>query len=271
MISDWLNQSELEVDIEEDAITVEENSRPDNLIHFLGGEYLKSNVNPERIKRKIERLRRSARELDSDTLREKIELFIKKAVLPDSDRKSTRSGLFGEFLSEAVLVELDNFERLVYKLRHRESSNWAPKLVDICVFKRGDPSTVCMVEVKTNSSGKDNSILCRGVESLEKALANKYEALDSIISELEKQHRYDDANFIDRLLQYDEYDQYNEVCAVVDSNYWDFDAFDNLSQDERRKSLNKLSIRVVVIDSLRKMIDDVHNKALCIGTDLNHE
>lgn len=271
MIQDWLVQGNLVNDFEDRTYKIEEEGRSSNLVPNLAEEYLNANVDPDRIERKIRRLQQSSRDLGLEEIEGILQRFITESVIPRSDRKGTRSGLFGEFLSEEVMVEINGYHRLIYKLRHREASDWAPKLIDICVIKRNSTVNLCLMEVKTNSSQTKNNILANGLESLLTSLERKYEALTFISRELEKQRRFEEAYFVDDLANFDEYEQRNEIFLIVDSKCWDKDALKKLSTHEERDKIPNLCVRVVLIDNLGEMVEDVHEKALEIGSEVQNE
>jgi hypothetical protein len=270
MIKNWLNQEELDNDFEDQAFEVVEEARPESFIPRLAQRYLSANVDPNRVERKARRLRDSSRDLGLEEIESILERFISESALPDEDRASIKSGLFGEFLSEEIMVEVNNYERLIYKLRHREASNWAPKLIDVCVLKEDENITLCFIEVKTNSSGTKNSILEKGLSSLLKGLTRKFETLMFISQELEKQERFEEANLIYDLAVFEEYSQENEICLVVDSNCWSINALEKLSNHDDRNNLKDLRVRVILIDELGDVIDRVHEKSLKAGKAISH-
>ena len=264
MLDQWLRSHDRDpqpfcfsvTDIEEDiAVSTE-------VLEYLAEELVRSNVAEEMLRREYQKLIEDTEDLGLEILKKYV-----AEDLPDSDQLSARNGIFGEIIATLYLKVFEGFWFPIRKLRFREKRNWAMRLTDLCLFKRGEhlpKPVVCYGEVKTKASLKRNlNIALEGHESLLKddALEN-VEVLKFMCARLYDLRLYEEADFIsDIRLERIDYKKQYELFIVHEGTRWKDEILERLHIQGLDERLVNFSVKVVLISELQNTIDMLFRNA----------
>jgi hypothetical protein len=264
MLSEWLNYERRNPPhYKFDVVDITEKTTPpsEQTVGCLSRELLEAIGSPKMIRAELEILMEDDAEIGLDVVKE----YLEKDVLPDIDRVSTRVGIFGEVFASAVLKEFEGFNFPIHKLRFREKKNWDMRLTDLfCIIKRDDVRPlVCYGEVKTKSEGCKLNLAVEAHSSLLKddALANP-EVLHFICTLLYEMGMKDDAEYISRIrLGKLSYDKRHDLFLIHDQANWREEILKRLDGIELDAMLVDFSVKVILINELRNLIERVYGRS----------
>lgn len=276
MLKDWLctnlrNPCHFKFSVED--ITERLNpdiSNPDDIIlNSMAEQLLIACAPPDMIREEIEMLLEDVDELDLHIIKDYVEteiIFPTKGVGKEEIIKLiTWIGNFGEVLAAQYLIESEGFWFPIYKLRFREKKDYAMKLTDICLVKTEglQKPLVCYGEVKTKTSSCDKDLGIKGHESLKKDDAlEKPEILRFLRQQLYSMQRYDEARFFSGIsLGKISYDIKHTLILVHETKSWEEDILKNLHSQELDSRLVNFSVKVILIQELRQVIDETYARA----------
>lgn len=246
-------------------------------IEYLAKQILLAHGNPQVIIDDCRKLLTDVIE-DMDALAI-IKSYLDKYILPSTDKGIVEIGNFGETLAARLLVEFEQFWFPIYKIRYREKKNWAMRLTDFCVIKEQDTSRplVCYIEVKTKSSKRDLDLALDGHESLRKSLEGEGnlsngEILHFMQDKLTDKGMLREASFVgDIKLEKITYDVRHDLFLVHDKKTWVDEILKRLEASTVDPRLLDFSIKVVLIDQLRKIIDTTYDCCAVSALDMLKE
>lgn len=260
MLTTWLASDELNGSPYRFSVTyAREAYRPDDqVIQYLAREIVLAHGVPGMIRAEYEMLIADAEDVNLTILKE----YVEEEVLPSKGRTGVRIGNFGEMLAARFLVEFEEFWLPIYKLRYREKIDWAPRLTDLCVIKVDNLSKplVCYGEVKTNSTRCKPQLAVDAHDQLAKddALENP-EILHFICVWLYEKGLHEEAEFLSAIrLQRIEYEKRHDVFLVHTCASWHQRVLDNLDAHELDGRLVDLSVKVILVEELREVIDKAY-------------
>ncbi len=139
------------------------------------------------------------------------------------------------------------------------------RLTDLCVIKKDavPRPLVCYGEVKTKTSGCNRKLAVEGHESFRKDDAlEEPEILRFICTWLYETSRFDEADFFSRIrLGKIRYDKRHDLFLVHDLGNWTEEILDNLEVCDLDERLVDFSVKIVLIDGLRTVIDTAYDRA----------
>ncbi|AZB72444.1 hypothetical protein [Synechococcus elongatus] len=246
----------------------------DSILDDFAKYLLTAHADPEMIKNECTILLKDLEDVDLPIIKEEIEqkIFQKYAeeeVLPV--RTSGFKGLawfgnFGEILSSLILIKFQGFSSPIYKLRYREKTSWAMKLTDFCLIKNCErlaKPLICYGEVKTKSSHFDADLGIQGHDSLIKddALEDP-EILKFFCKMLYSREKFDEADFFSKIrLGKIAYDKHFYLFLVHEKQTWSDEILDKLNTHSIDERLENFCVSVVLIQELRKIIDESYARA----------
>lgn len=236
----------------------------DEIINKFAYYLLVSHGDPGKIKQDYNILIEDLQTLDLIILRQ----YVESHILPgntSSLEKITRIGNFGEILATQILIEFEKFWLPLYKLRFREKRSWAMKLTDLCLIKTEglEKPLVCYGEVKTKSSSCNFRLGVEGHDSLVKddALENS-EILSFFSNILFTMGKYEEAEFLQKIqLGKIDFDRQHFLFIVHEKSTWDEKILANLNEHNLSPHLIDFSVNVVLVNQLRKVIDESYSRA----------
>ena len=241
----------------------------DKLVNEFSRHLLLAHGNPVMIKKECEILLEGLQDLDLKMIKDQIiKNYVKSEILPSNEKGfklSTWIGNFGETLASHLLIDSEDFWFPIYKLRFREKREWAMKLTDLCLIKvtcLAKP-LICYGEVKTKSSTCDKEVGIKGHDSLVKddALQN-LEILRFFCNILYDRQEFDEAEFFSQIrLGKIDYDKQHRLFIIHEENTWDEAILSNLNNHNLSPSLIDFSVNVVLVNQLRKVIDESYTRS----------
>lgn len=245
----------------------------DTILNNLSYHLLIGHGDPEMIKRECILLLKDLEALELDKIKSFVEEsiikdYVNEQILPSNKpgfQLSTWVGNFGEVLASQILIDSEGFWFPIYKLRYREKTSWAMKLTDLCLIKTNGLSKplICYGEVKTKSSTCDIQLGIKGHDSLvrDDALQDP-EILKFFCTVLYSAQKYEEGEFFSKLrLQIIDYDKEYRLFLIHEKSTWKEDVLSNLNSYELSSSLINFSVTVVLVEQLRKLIDESYSRA----------
>ena len=244
----------------------------DKLVNEFSRHLLLAHANPVMIKKECEILLEDLQNLNLKIIQDKVEKIIKNHVeteiLPSNEKGFKLSawiGNFGETLASRILIDSENFRFPIYKLRFREKREWAMKLTDLCLIKETGLAKplICYGEVKTKSSACDKKLGIEGHDSLVKDDAlQDLEILKFYCTILYESKEFDQAEFFSKIrFGKIDYDKQHRLFIVHEENTWDEEVLSNLNNHNLSPSLIDFSVNVVLVNQLRKVIDESYARS----------
>ena len=168
-------------------------------------------------------------------------------------------------MAARCLIEFEGFELPIYKLRYRGKRDWASRLTDLCVVKRGALSKpmVCYGEAKTRSAGCNKKLAVEGHCSLAKddALSNP-EILRFICALFYSSGRFEEANLFSEIrLGETSYNKKHTLFLIHNKEGWVDEILDNLQDCELDDRLIDFTVNVVLVADLGKVIESAYDRA----------
>jgi hypothetical protein len=244
----------------------------DKVINEFSRHLLLAHGDPVMIKNECEILLEDLQDLDLEIIKDHVDKIIKgyveSYVLPRNEKGfklSTWIGNFGETLASHILIDSEDFWFPIYKLRFREKQSWAMKLTDLCLIKKTNLSKplICYGEVKTKSSACDKKLGIQGHDSLVKddALENP-EILTFFCKMLYAMGKLDEADFFSKIrLEKIDYDKQHRLFIIHEEKTWDEEVLSNLDNHNLSSSLIDFSVNIVLVNQLRKVIDESYARS----------
>lgn len=241
----------------------------DMLINEFSRHLLVAHGDPVMIKNECEILLEDLQDLNLQIIRDQIiQGYVEQQILPSKEKGfklSTWIGNFGETLASHILMDSENFWFPIYKLRFREKRAWAMKLTDLCLIKVTDLAKplICYGEVKTKSSTCDKDLGIKGHDSLVKddALQDP-EILKFFCTILYDRKAFDEASFFSKIrLGKIDYDKQYRLLIIHEETTWDEEILSNLDNHDLSSSLIDFSVNVVLVNQLRKVIDESYSRS----------
>jgi hypothetical protein len=246
-------------------LVINPNNLDDPIVSYIGNLLINSHGDPRMIADDIAMLLEDTEMLKLDI----VEAHIKNNVLPGKDKQSTRIGNFGEILAVQCLIDFEDFEFPIYKLRYREKRNWAMRLTDLFLVKKQNNGRmlICYGEVKTRSGVSYTSSIKKVAidahESLKKddSVANP-EILAFARNILYAQGKVEEAQILGKIqLKKIKYDVIHILFLIHDNSNWKEEILTELEQHDIDQRLENLNVNVLRINKLRKLIDQTYENA----------
>lgn len=246
----------------------EQKKADDQTASTLGNYLLLSHGNPKMIEEEIKLLVEDTTILNLNILKE----YLEKEILPKKKKISTRIGNFGEILAANLLIEFEDFQLPIFKLRLREKLDWAIRLTDICLVKdhNKETPTICYGEAKTKSDKADLDIGIKGHTSIstEDALEN-IEVLSFICRWLYESEKTEEARFYSKIkLGKTTYNKRFDLFIIHNEATWKEDVLERLNNIEIDNRLTEFSVKVIHIYDLRALIDLSYEKCINAAEEL---
>jgi hypothetical protein len=236
----------------------------DKIINNFSKHLLLAHGDPVMIKHECKILLADLQDLNLSIIKN----YIETEILPEKKsgfQLSTWIGNFGETLAASILIDSEGFWFPIYKLRFREKKDWAMKLTDLCLIKTNglNKPLICYGEVKTKSSSCNVKLGIEGHDSLIKddALQDP-EILKFFRTILYSMNKFDEAEFFSKIgLGKIDYDKQHCLFIVHEQSTWKEEILSNLNAHDLSPHLIDFSVNVVLINQLRKVIDETYSRA----------
>lgn len=237
----------------------------DPILDNFANSLLTAHADPEMIKEECNILLEDLDVLNLSIIKQ----YIENHILPAQTggvKGLARIGNFGEILSSMLLMNFQGFSVPIYKLRYREKQSWAMKLTDLCLINRDETLAkplICYGEVKTKSSQYNSNLGIEGHNSLVKddALQDP-EILKFFCTILYNSNKFEEASFFSRLrLGKIAYDKQYCLFLVHEKETWRDEILEKLDAHPIDNRLENFCVSVVLIQGLRKVIDESYNRA----------
>jgi hypothetical protein len=237
----------------------------DPILDDFANSLLTAHADPEMIKEECNILLEDLDVLNLDIVKQ----YIENHILPAQTsgvKGLARIGNFGEILSSMLLMNFQGFSVPIYKLRYREKKSWAMKLTDLCLINRDETLVkplICYGEVKTKSSQYNSNLGIEGHNSLVKddALQDP-EILKFFCTILYNSNKFEEANFFSRLrLGKIAYDKQYYLFLVHEKETWRDEVLEKLDTHPIDNRLENFCVSVILIQELRKVIDESYARA----------
>jgi len=233
---------------------------------FIAEQILNHLDYPDRIKR-----------IFSNQPIENLENHILNVLIPPKNAPfHPQISFWGEILVAVYLEKIKALILPVLKLRYRELYNraMAGKADVLCCDVSTNNPIIFFSEVKTKTSydkSKDISIAKKAFDGISSNNVPNPEIVDYISKRLEEKDEYDLMDLFDKfIIDPDSYSKNFQIFLVFDKNQWDEDILEYVDNNVN-VNLPNLTINVVLIDSLRDLIDESYSIVLEVAKEVVYE
>lgn len=255
MIKSWLNESPRKEGLYKkfSVIDLSENSCDrTTIISYLAKKLIIHIEDPAWLKKRL-----------GSMGEENFKVFIADQILPHPKIKfSPRQSLLAEIMTAEILEELRGALLPMYKLRHKEKKDQAMRgKADVvtCKLNENDKPVISFVEVKSNSR-YDKQIAKKAYEGLPIKMEDIPETITFFSKKLFIEDKYDLADKFDTALEDpDSYYRDYQIFLIFEKNKWKEDILEVL--DDIKVKLPDLIVNVVLIDSLKELVDHTYKLA----------
>lgn len=248
MINTWLNEENPRNCIKFKVINLVENEVEYNdLKSFLASQVLIHLKDPLRLKRLMENM-------TEDQFKEHIKNQVIPAHgVPFSPRQST----WAEILAAEILEKMKDTIIPIYRLRYKEKRSQAMRgKPDVVTCKKENKPTIFFVEVKS-SINRDKEIAKKAYTDLKDTNVDSPEIIEHISDKLYFDDKFDVADIFDQaILEPTSYTKNFQIFLVFEKRKWENEILRQLSSIEI--SLPNLLVNIVLIDSMKKLIEDTY-------------